>query len=516
MSHNRFNRRSFLRGAGLSLAVPFLPSLLRSPHAQAQQEAGVRRLLVIGTRYGWDQESWFPTPEAVQAAQPMGERGRSMPLADIVGDPSTIHRRDIWGSLMDKMVLLDGFDARYSSGHDSHTALIGGPGELVDLPTESLDVIMRDQSSLPDGVPMPALNLATNPTTHEGTAMSVANAGGTMAYVPNLSDPAAAFDEIFSHVVDDAAAIEAFERRKRRDLSVIDHVYGDYERTRSNARLSQVDRARMEAYLQYLREYETSVAASEPVVCVTPDRPAELGQQANVALDHPERAEAQIANLVGALRCGVTNLATLWLMPSTPKYAFIEDYEETEPHALSHSLGGANGRPEAVPNQAAMGRYFATQVASLLSALDVEEDPLTGRTFLDNTLVLWTNDMGSVSNHSGARMPLAMFGGQGLLKQGQYVDLRSPYSRVWTWRDWLPEHSPGLVYNRLLETVAQTFGLTPAQYEQTGEAGFGPYPTPPSYFYLAFPGEEAEYVEYAHGDRRSPVMELFEDGAELP
>ena len=511
MKIHSVSRRMFLQGGGLSLCVPFLPSLVRTSSA-APGDGPIRRLIILGTRYGWDQTLWFPSDAAVANATPVSERARTMPLADIAGDLSPIHTREIWGSLVDKMTLIDGFDAQYGAGHQLHYPLTTwNSPELLGAPTESLDVIIRDNAEIHDGEPLSSLHLAANGGFHDGESMSVVRSGGDLVNLPHLSDPAAAHDTIFEHVIEDDSQIEAFDRLKQRDLSVIDHVHADYTATRSSPRLSKNDKDKLDAYLQYLREYETAVEGLEPAFCEKPPKPGTEDDYGNVEQSHPERMEAQIANLVGAIRCGVTNVVTFSMMPTTPKYQFIDGFSHVEPHDISHYLSEAV-RGDALAQQQPLGRYFAQQAANLLSQLDVVEDPETGRTFLDNSLVLWTNDMGSVANHKGARIPLMLLGGKDLLAQGQYVDFRSGNTSTWTWphTDPKPVHDVGVFYNRLLETIAQAFGLTPEQYEQGPEAGFGYYDVS-GYYTGPFGGEEA-YVDYAFGDRRSALRSCSSKG----
>ena len=510
-----------LRGAGIGLAIPFLPSLAPAGHAAVADDAGVKRLLILGTRYGFDQDIWFPARDTLDAAQAasavaVSERGRVMPLSALEGDLSVIHRRSAWGSLVDKMTFVDGLDFHWLCGHESHAGLVGQHDEVLTVESESLDVILQSEAAFVQGTPMPVLRVATHEGYHNGSSLSVVRSGGTPTYLPCITDPLAAFNEVYSHVVDGAEAVAEFEARQHRDLSVIDRVYADYERTRGSARLSGTDRDRLDAYLQYLREYEQSLAAAEPVTCDQPAPPLDSKAWEPVVWSHAERAAAQIDTVVAALRCGVTNLATLWLMPNANELAFLGMSEPESNHGLSHAVAaeGAN-REAALADQTLIGRYMVDLVADVLRKLDVEEDPVTGRTFLDNTLVLWTNDMGSFTNHKGGRFPVMMFGARDLIRAGQYVDFRSDYERVFDQFPATPSIRPGVFYNRLLETLAQTYGLTPEQYEQTGEPGFGVYRLS-SYYASPFPGGEEEYAAYAFGDRRTPLTELFEDGVAFP
>jgi hypothetical protein len=57
---NKMERRTFLSAAGISLALPFLESMTRTADA-ADAKAGPRRMVAIGTPFGFDPQSLVPT-----------------------------------------------------------------------------------------------------------------------------------------------------------------------------------------------------------------------------------------------------------------------------------------------------------------------------------------------------------------------------------------------------------------------------------------------------------------------
>ncbi|TWW12142.1 hypothetical protein E3A20_03560 [Planctomyces bekefii] len=149
------------------------------------------------------------------------------------------------------------------------------------------------------------------------------------------------------------------------------------------------------------------------------------------------------------------------------------------------------------------------QVARLLENLDVVEDPETGRTYLDNSIVLWGSELGvwgdpfPENRHSSMDMPLLLAGdGGGAITPGNLLDFRSMGTRKLTpacdenctspyYLPWL-----GRPYNELLISIMLAFGLGPVDWEASAEPGFGDY------------GDNFRN-QYTLGNKRSPLPLLM-------
>jgi len=87
-------------------------------------------------------------------------------------------------------------------------------------------------------------------------------------------------------------------------------------------------------------------------------------------------------------------------------------------HAVSHN-GGANPHQ----GQFAVDKYFCTMTANLLKELDETPDDLNGGSILDNTLVVYWNEVSVGNTHDLWNMPVLLFGGKFLnLRGGHYFD----------------------------------------------------------------------------------------------
>jgi hypothetical protein len=292
-----------------------------------------------------------------------------------------------------------------------------------------------------------------------------------------------------------------FEALRRRRSSILDGVIGDHTRLQNHPNLSSVDRERVDAYLTYLREYEQRVASSELISCSAPDRYA--GYSGGNGAQSMAMAPDHVTNIIYAVRCGLSRVITWDVEAASDPYPGITKSH----HQVSHNKEGDYAAGSET-NTASLGfdRFHMKLLDDLVRGLDVEEDPGSGRTYLDNSLIMVCSNMGSLRNHKGARMPTMLIGGRDHFKSGHIVDLRSPHPIVATGET--PRYSrAGVSYNNLLVTVCQAMGLQPEDYE-LGQAGIGDYSTG-KYYYLEFPGGRDAYEAYAYGDRRSPIPELL-------
>ncbi len=486
------SRRMFLRGAGLfALSIPFLPSLVRDARAAS---APIKRFIALAMPYGSVREYWFP-PDDVRKLSPLGPRGKGMPLGEIAGDLSPVFRRTTFEPILQKMLLLDGIDGKHNIGHQKSYPLTGFVAEPPALPPgKSIDQIIAEQASIYDQAPaFTSLNFASGPDgqTHSGNTISFTTSGGSVTPVPQMASPSASWEYLFKNVASGPDAEQVFERIKARKLSVLDHVLVDYQRLHQHPKLSRADQLRLEAHAQYVRELELGTQAAKPIDCDAPSSP--VGEDLDKTLP---RLQAQVQNVVHAVRCGLTRVLTFNMEPTSSSYPGASSHH----HSLSHKR---DNDPQALASMEVIDRLHLEQIASLVSQLDVEEDPVSGRTFLDNSIVFVGNDMGSVVNHTGTRMPCLLFGGKDVLKQGLLVDFRhelkftDPQGAI---------EGAGVSYNSLLVTLCQAMGLGPEQYEQ-GQAGIGDYAAS-KWRVKAFPSQE-EYESFAFGDRRTPLAELL-------
>ena len=111
---------------------------------------------------------------------------------------------------------------------------------------------------------------------------------------------------------------------------------------------------------------------------------------------------------------------------------------------LSHSYPLARGSAPLMV--AAGGAWFAGELAYLVKRLAETPEPGTGETMLDNTLVIWLNELGKGSSHTLNDIPFLAIGGAPGFRMGRFLDFsrkeerengemkvvgRVPHNRLW-------------------------------------------------------------------------------------
>src|SRR5690606_29914105 len=105
--------------------------------------------------------------------------------------------------------------------------------------------------------------------------------------------------------------------------------------------------------------------------------------------------------------------------------------------------------------------FFQDVFLRLCNALDVEE--ADGRTYLDNSLVIWTMESGDLT-HDNLCMPIVTAGSGGeAFETGRFLDYRNHANLSMT-NDGAPQRRPGLLYNQFLANVMQGMGVAPSEY----------------------------------------------------
>lgn len=262
--------------------------------------------------------------------------------------------------------------------------------------------------------------------------------------LPPEDDPKQLFKRVFG-------VLGADPRAQHRALkkSVLDFVHRDLQTLRSA--LGSDERAKLDLHATTLRELEQRLDAPSPAgaSCRAPGAP-EL-PDVRVAANAPLIGRQQIDLMVQALACDLTRVASLQWTNSVGQLSFpwlgISDCQ----HDLSHE-GDSN--LVAKEKLIKMNTWYAEQLAYLLDRLKAV--PEGDGTLLDNTLVVWGNELGKGNSHTRDDMPFLLAGkAGGALRSGQLL----AYGQR--------------PHNDLLLTIARAMGLSLAGF---GDARFNTGP----------------------------------------
>jgi hypothetical protein len=189
----------------------------------------------------------------------------------------------------------------------------------------------------------------------------------------------------------------------------------------------------------------------------------------HTTLDPADAARyAQLFNQVvaAAFTCGASRLAVLGLGDEQRFAEFAGDWHTDVAH---HYV-----EPE---KQALLvrsyQRIFESVFLDMAQRLDTEE--ADGFTYLDNSLLVWTQESG-MSTHDSISVPIVTAGSAaGFLRTGLSVDYRRVGNQSSKFQPLLDGELTyaGMLYNQFLATVLQAMGMPPDEFERWGHKGYG-------------------------------------------
>ncbi|MBX3451385.1 MAG: DUF1552 domain-containing protein [Planctomycetaceae bacterium] len=399
MTSHHFSRRTFLRGVGVSMALPWLESMRvwGDESASASSEAPIR-LCVTFSGNGFHSQEWWAKGT-----------GREMELGKVL-TPLADFR--------DRLLFVRGLyheEARKGNIHSSQTGnmLSGAPiasgGEIRS--GTSFDQLLAQTYGRSTKVPSLVLACETsNPSVHKNYSMlysSHISWSSPTTPTPLELYPALAFDRLFK------------DESSPEDKSVLDAVLADARDLRRG--ISASDKQKLDEYLDSVREVETRIASAgkrgelqgwRPTL----DKPNINRPADGIPQDISEHMKLMIDILVLGFQTDTTRIATLKLnndhsalrFPNLPS---IEQAGHGIDYMIHHLLSHSDGTDWLRVNQ-----FFMEQVAYLARRLDDIQEG--SRTLLDNTMLLHCSSMMAGARHDNDQLPIIVLGGAGGRLQG--------------------------------------------------------------------------------------------------
>ena len=404
MSTHRFDRRAFLRGVGVTMALPWMESFTvwgdEPKTAKPASEAPVR-LAVLFSGNGFHSREWWAKGE-----------GKNMELGKVLA-PLTDFR--------EKMLFIRGlYNAEALKGniHSSMTGnlLSGAPlasGGDIRSGT-SVDQLLAQRYGRETKVPSLVLGCEhSNPSVHKNYSMlysSHISWSSPTTPTPLELYPALAFDRLFKDTV------------SKGDKSVLDAVLTDAKDLRRH--ISANDQRKLDEYLDSVREVETRIenagkkgelqgwrpASSKPNI----PRPAD-----GIPQDIGEHMKLMCDILVLGFQTDTTRICTLKLNNDHSSLRFPNlgvDYMIH--HLLSHSD---------TADWLKVNQFFIQQLAYIARKLDAIQEG--SRTALDNTMLMYCSSM-LTGSHDATQLPVLLVGGAGgRIKGGRVLDYKDKPDR---------------------------------------------------------------------------------------
>jgi hypothetical protein len=409
MGRSPLSRRTLLRGAGAAVALPLLEGMLpRAARAASSGggPGGARRLVVFYVPCGMHMEAWTPK-----------EAGAGYALTPLLQPLAPVKEH---------VLVVSGLANRpaYPDVPAPHT---GGTGSFLTARKVGADGALRNGVSMDQVAarqlgaltPFPSLELGL-----DGSAAGVCEGGYSCAYLSNISwasetlqtskevNPHALFARLFGG--GELTTAEA-ERRRRLRTSVLDAVRSDAERL--SVQLGVDDRRRMDEYLTAVRELERRLQAQGASATCEPGAPP--GALPPGPSGMPAHAAAMMDLMALALRCDQTRVITFMLGNGASARQFPFLGVSGQHHALSHHQGD----PAKVASLVRIGTWEVEQLSSFLQRLLAVRAP-DGTTLLDDTVVLFSSEMGDGNTHERRDLPVLLAGrAGGRLHPGRHLRL---------------------------------------------------------------------------------------------
>jgi hypothetical protein len=405
MSNHHFTRRTFLRGLGVSMALPWMESLTvwgdtPAVGVKPASEAPVR-LAVLFSGNGFHSKEWWAKGE-----------GKQMELGKVL---------EPLGDFREKMLFVRGLyneEAQKGNIHSSQTGnlLSGAPlasgGEIRS--GTSIDQLLAQRYGHSTKVPSLVLGCEkSNPSVHKNYSMlysSHISWNSPTTPTPLEIYPALAFDRLFK----DSAS--------KGDQSVLDAVLSDAKDLRR--RVSSNDQHKLDEYLESVRDVEQRIANAGKKGELqgwrpTLDKPNIPRPPDGIPQDIAEHMRLMCDILVLGFQTDTTRITTLKLNNDHSSLRFPNlgvDYMIH--HLLSHSD---------TADWLKVNNFFLEQVAYIARKLDgIQEGP---RTLLDNTMLMYCSSMLN-GNHDASQLPVVLLGGGGgRIKGGRVLDYKDKSER---------------------------------------------------------------------------------------
>jgi len=371
-----FDRRTFLRTAGVSLALPFLESMAR-PAAAAG--ASPRRVVAIGTPFGFDPSSFVPTTT-----------GKDYALTTDLE-----HLKEC----RDDFTVITGLNHPNTGGggHKSEAVMLTG-APYPDYTHNLKNTISIDQEFA---------SRFRGQTRYDSLVLTTYN--GTLSYtgngvaIPALSRPSEIFSKLFLASTPQQASEEL--RRIGEGRSMLDFV-GEQAK-RLSKKISQLDRARLDEYFESVRSVEKQLQmSSEWVNRPKPKAPVPAPQDISAPGEQPKKLQLMFDMIHLALVTDATRAIT------------IKTFGDH--HDLSHHGKEVKKLAECRAIEIDLLKTYASLIAKLKASKEGE-----GGNLLDNTMVLLTSNLMDGNSHSTYNLPVLLAGGG--FRHGQHLAFNQPF-----------------------------------------------------------------------------------------
>jgi hypothetical protein len=410
LTKKHISRRTLLRGAGTTLALPLLDAMIPAGTALAQTAASPKpRFVGCFVCHGMAPGYWVPEKEgALDATLPFNWK----PLEPFVKQTvimSGLHSRsaepppgatgaDHWVAA----AFMCANKPKKTAGADIYA------GTTID----QLIAQKIGQDNL-----LPSMQFAVE---DPGSSSSNCGEGYSCAYTNSISwssptqplpmelNPQVVFERMFG---DGSTPAQRAQRRKR-DGSILDSLTGSLSRLRNEAGSS--DRVKLDDYSDNVREIERRLQIAMKASTVAPE---DMSVPVGVPQTFDEHIKLQFDLLALAFQADISRVGTLLFARDLTGRTYPAC---DAPTASFHGTSHHGEDPRRIAELSKINQYHVKCLAHLIDKMS--KTPDGDGTVLDHSLVLYGSNMGNSNQHQHYDVPHVLVGGlNGKLKGGRHL-----------------------------------------------------------------------------------------------
>ena len=401
-------RRTFLRGLQATLALPLLDAMIPAATAWAKTPAQpVRRLGYVFIPMGCDHARWTPPGEGA--------------LTDLSPSLSPLE------SLRDQLTVVTNLNLENSYPGTHDTSNSGFLSAAFAKHTESSDYHLgttADQlaaKQIGQDTQLPSLELSMDVDPLAG----VCNNGYACVYqnslswsspttpLPSEAHPRIVFERLFG----EGGTPEERRAALKSRASLLDAFSEDIGRLKGV--LATSDRARVDQYLDSIREVERQIQRAEAAAAENPD--PDLDRPQSVPAAFADHATLMFDLQALALQGDITRVITFQLTRELNNRTYPEIGVPDPHHPISHH----GNDPEKLAKIAKINAFHVSLFAQFLEKL--KATPEGNGSLLDHTVYLYGSGIGNPSLHDHENLPILVAGGAACgMKGGRHIRHAEP------------------------------------------------------------------------------------------
>ncbi len=399
-------RRTFLRGLGAAIGLPFLDAMTPAFAAASRLAQPPCRLMFVYAPTGVIPKYWFPETTGADFEFPRTVKPLEKFREDILFVSNLAHHNSL--SLGDgpgdharaAATYLTGMHIKKTEGADLRDGI-------------SVDQIAARKFGAQTR--FPSLELTCEDSRQAGACDSYSCAYQNMSWksetqpLPPEMNPRQVFERLFGDL-DVTGSQAARDRQRLYRQSILDITLRDTERLENN--LGATDKRKLDEYLTSIREVEMRIQRAEKDTVLPPG----VEKPAGIPTTFAEHAQLMFSLVTLAFQADLTRVATFMLA----REGGVRTYPEIGVPEAHHSCSHHRGNPVLIEKIAKISGYHAEQFAGFVEKLKTTKEG--NGTLLDYSAVTYGAALGDPNIHDHIHLPTLIAGrAHGQIKSGRHI-----------------------------------------------------------------------------------------------